>query len=355
MSAKESTEERFAAGEAELGLDWQEAARAAGERARATSARVSDAENGALRAHGTTDPGEARAHTIASGSSRPVRYQRLPLLEVVLERWSRAIPRALRALLPEPLELRAEPVAARRFADYLAALPNPAVIALFRTEPWDGAGLLALDQGLTYALVDLLLGGREIRSSAPLSGRACTEIEAVLLERPLRAVLAELGKAFAPIAAVAFLFDRIETDPRFLAIARANDSCVLYPLLMTCAGRGGRLELVVPYAALEPVRELLEQDFPGERFGRDPLWQHHLARELWASEVELEAVLAERSLPLREVLTLAVGATLPLETAPEGPVLLRCGDRPLFEGHLGRRGDRVSVRIERRLDREAEA
>ena len=40
--------------------------------------------------------------------------------------------------------------------------------------------------------------------------------------------------------------------------------------------RGGRLELLLPYATLEPVRELLLQMFMGEKFGRDssgkPTW-----------------------------------------------------------------------------------
>ena len=37
--------------------------------------------------------------------------------------------------------------------------------------------------------------------------------------------------------------------------------------------RGGRLELLLPYATLEPVRELLLQMFMGEKFGRDTIWE----------------------------------------------------------------------------------
>jgi len=43
--------------------------------------------------------------------------------------------------------------------------------------------------------------------------------------------------------------------------------------------RGGRLELLLPYATLEPVRELLLQQFMGEKFGRDSIWETHLAEE----------------------------------------------------------------------------
>lgn len=339
----------------ELGLDWREAAsEAPGATLGAEAGLLSDAERSTLlgrdRLRGGRPARGVRA-LLAGGASR---YARMPVLEALLERWSRALPASLRRVLPEPVEIRAEAIAARRFGDHLANLPRPAVIAIFRAVPWDRSGLLTVDHGLAYTVVDLLLGGRALRTSTPVHGRACTEIEAVLLERPIRAVLAELGAAFAPIARVEFVFERIETDPRFVTIARASDACVLCPLLVAAGGRGGRLELLLPRATLEPVREELAQEFPGEGFGHDPVWERHLARELRASEIELEAVLPERRVPLREILALEVGATLCLDVPAECPVILRCGDLPLFEGRLGRRGDRVSVKIERRLGREGE-
>ena len=50
----------------------------------------------------------------------------------------------------------------------------------------------------------------------------------------------------------------------------------------------------IPYATLEPVRELLLQMFMGEKFGRDSIWESHLASELWMTDIEIEAVLDER-------------------------------------------------------------
>ena len=58
--------------------------------------------------------------------------------------------------------------------------------------------------------------------------------------------------------------------------------------------RGGKLELLLPYATLEPVRELLLQQFMGEKFGRDSIWETHLAEELWNTDVELDVVLDEQ-------------------------------------------------------------
>lgn len=58
---------------------------------------------------------------------------------------------------------------------------------------------------------------------------------------------------------------------------------------------------MIPYATLEPVRELLLQMFMGERFGRDTIWENHLMSQLWETEVEVSALLSETTIKLGEM------------------------------------------------------
>jgi len=116
-------------------------------------------------------------------------------------------------------------------------------------------------------------------------------------------------------------------------------------------GRGGRMELLLPYATLEPVRELLLQQFMGEKFGRDSIWETHLGEELWNTEVELDVVLDEQTMRLSDVMAMQPGSRIVLNTILGAPVLIRCGAIPLFEGRVGRRKSRIAVRIERDLSR----
>jgi flagellar motor switch protein FliM len=115
--------------------------------------------------------------------------------------------------------------------------------------------------------------------------------------------------------------------------------------------RGGRMELLLPYATLEPVRELLLQQFMGEKFGRDSIWETHLADELWNTEIELDVVLDEQSMRLGDIIALQPGSHILLNTAQNAPVQLRCGTVALFEGKVGRRKNHVAVRIDRELVR----
>jgi flagellar motor switch protein FliM len=104
---------------------------------------------------------------------------------------------------------------------------------------------------------------------------------------------------------------------------------------------------LIPYATLEPVRELLLQMFMGEKFGRDSIWETHLASELWMTDVQISAVLDEITMSLYDVLNWKVGTRILLNATPDDLIELRCGDVAMFDGRMGRKGGHIAVRIER--------
>ena len=109
--------------------------------------------------------------------------------------------------------------------------------------------------------------------------------------------------------------------------------------------RGGRIELLLPYATLEPIRKMLLQQFMGEKFGRDNIWEGHLATELWSTKMEVHAVLDEQKISLGEVSDLKVGDTFYLDATPMSDVELRCGAVTLTRGRMGRIGHNVALRL----------
>jgi len=162
-------------------------------------------------------------------------------------------------------------------------------------------------------------------------------------------VLADAELAFKPLSPVKFNIDRLETNPRFAAITRPANAAILVRLRIDMEDRGGTIELLLPYATIEPIRDVLLQMFMGEKFGRDPIWEGHLATEIGQAEIAVEAVLYEAELPLRQLLALEIGDTLPLNVKADGFVTVRCGDVALTEGRMGRVGDRVAVRVTKPL------
>jgi flagellar motor switch protein FliM len=165
----------------------------------------------------------------------------------------------------------------------------------------------------------------------------------------IEVVLADAELAFRPLSPVKFNIDRLETNPRFAAISRPANAAILVRLRIDMEDRGGAIELLLPYATIEPIRAVLLQMFMGEKFGRDPIWEGHLATEIGQAEIGVDAVLYEANLPLRKMMKLNVGDTLMLELKTDALVKVRCGDVTLTEGRMGKVGDRVAVRVDKPL------
>jgi flagellar motor switch protein FliM len=233
-----------------------------------------------------------------------------------------------------------------RFGDYLNSIPLPAILAVFRAEELDNYGLMTVDSNLIYSIVDVLLGGRRGTAAMRIEGRPYTTIERVLVERMVEVVLADCQAAFEPLTRITLNLDRLETNPRFAAIARPANAAILVKLRIDMEDRGGRVELLLPYSTLEPIRKLLLQQFMGEKFGRDNIWESHLATELWSSQLEVRAVLDEQQINLKRVLELKVGDTLMFNATTDSPVQLRAGTIQLTHGRMGRRNQNIAVRVE---------
>ncbi len=296
------------------------------------------------------DGGKGRGGIRAIVNSALISYERLPMLEVVFDRLVRMLTTSLRNFTSDNVEVSFESITAIRFGDYLNSIPLPAILSVFRAVEWDNLGLITVDSALIYSVVDVLLGGRR-GSTMRIEGRPYTTIERNLIERLINVVLADMSAAFEPVAPVVFTFDRIETNPRFATIARHANAAILCKLRVDLGDRGGELELLLPYATLEPVRKLLLQMFMGEKFGRDTIWENHLATELWSTDVEIEAVLDQQSMPLRDVVAWKTGTTLLLNVTPNNSIELRCGGVPMVAGKMGRIGNNIAVRVDRTMKR----
>lgn len=295
-----------------------------------------------------SDEGSDRAGIQAILNSALVSYERLPMLEVVFDRLVRMMTTSLRNFTSDNVEVSLDDILSQRFGDYLNSIPLPAMLTVFKAEEWDNFGLMTVDSSMIYSIVDVLLGGRRGTAAMRVEGRPYTTIERTLVERMIHVVLADLSAAFDPLSPVTFRFDRLETNPRFATISQPSNAAIVARLRIDMEDRGGRLEILIPFATLEPVRELLLQMFMGEKFGRDSIWETHLAEEMWFTEVPLEAVLDTQILPLSRVLNMKVGSKLLLNAGPDSPVILRCGDQPMFVGKMGRRGNNIAIRVDQR-------
>lgn len=273
-----------------------------------------------------------------------VNYEKLPMLEVIYDKFERLLSTSLRQYTADNVDVTIMNMTSVRFGDYLNQIPLPAGIVVVNVLGLDDYVLLVYETDLIYAVVDVMLGGRKSRPAATES-RQFTAIERKILETLTEIVLKDLGDAFAPVAPVQFKSERMEVNPRFTVISQEANVAILVTVKVNLEGREGRMQFCLPYATLEPIREQLLQQFMGEKFGQDNIWENHLSQELYHTTMAMDAVLDKMQLPLNEVLEWRVGDTIPLNARENSPIRMECGGVLKLVGQMGRALDFKAVRI----------
>lgn len=288
--------------------------------------------------------------------SNVISRERLPMLEVVFDRMVRIFATSMRNLTSDAIDVSLEEVTSIRFGDYLNHIMLPAMIGVFRVEEWENYGLVSVDSSLIYAVVDALLGGRRGGGDqVMIDGRGFTTIETDLVSRMLGHVLSDLSTSMAPITPTTIELERVESSPRFVAIAGTTNVCAVATFRVSMDERGGNFSILLPYATIEPVRHLLNQRFMGEKLGRDTIWEVHMASEVRKVDVTLDVLLGERDMPLGTVRDFKVGQTIPLFADPDQPLDIQCGGVAIGRAQIGQRSNKIAVRLVSDIAKEVRA
>ncbi len=274
-----------------------------------------------------------------------VPHERLPVLETVFEHLVHLLRGSMRHLTSENVEVVLDRMNTVRFGNYMTSIPLPAILAIVKADPWEDFCILQINSDLIFAFIDVLLGRPPGAGAPVIEGRPYTSIELGLIRKIVELILKTAADAFRPLSPVSFVIDHLETNPRFANIARPASKAILARFFIDIGGHRGIFELLLPHATLEPVRDVLLQDFIGEKLGRDAVWEEHLATEIYGAEIDVSAVLYEGEFPLRQILSLKVGDTLVLDRMPEDPVELRCEAIPLAHGRLGRADEAMAIQV----------
>ena len=291
------------------------------------------------------ESGIDRSGLLALINSALVSHRRLPMLDVIFDRTARRMTTSLRQLTDENVEVSLDDVTSTRFGDFIAALSTPTVVGVVYSEFLDNYCLVAADATLVSSIVDLLLGGRRGAGVLMIGDRGFTAIELSLAERMLTLLINDLDDAFKPVAETSLRLDRIETTPRFAAIAQDASVCALAKFRIRIDDLGGRASVIFPHATLEPIKRDLLREFLGEGHGADHSWRDYLAAEIKEANLDIRAVLADKEMSLGALKELSVGDTLVFSSAASREVVLRCGDAVVVSGQIGRHGDHMAVKL----------
>ncbi|MEL7480991.1 MAG: FliM/FliN family flagellar motor switch protein [Pseudomonadota bacterium] len=211
------------------------------------------------------------------------------------------------------------------FQSVVHHLPGAPVLIAFSRPGRVIEAALALPASLADAIITIACGGHSL-GHAQGGSRAFTTLDRLLLEQVLRPLAGSIDPEFE-IACV-------ETDPAAVAALLVSGEASIAQFEAAISGRAGQVAI----ARLAPTPIYAHE---GDRTRRTPV----------AVEAVLTARIARLQVPVSRLADLKPGSLLLLGLPADQPVEILSGGRDgalVAEGQVGRKGNRIAVRIDRR-------
>ncbi len=302
-------------------------------------------DTGAVSTEPAPAPGEARTYDFAN-QVRIVRG-RMPTLEMINERFARLSRVSLYNLLRRAPEVAVGAVQIKKFSEFVHSLQVPSSLNLVRFNPLRGTALIVLDPKLVFAVVDNFFGGNG--RHAKIEGREFTATEQRIIHLVLRSVFTDLHEAWSHVADLQLEYLQSEINPHFANIVSPSEIVVVTSFHIDLDGSGGNLYVTMPYAMIEPLREVLDAGVASDRIEKDGRWMQSLREEMEDAELDITTLVGHTSLSLGELLNLKPGDVLPCDFT--GKVTMSAEDVPVFRGTLGTSRGHQAVKIDEPIRR----
>jgi flagellar motor switch protein FliM len=240
---------------------------------------------------------------------------RMPVLEIVNDRFARLCTNALANAMRKRVDLNPISIDMSKFGDFMRSLPVPTSINIFKMDPLRGNALLVVDSRLVFALVENFFGGAGAQPK--VEGRDFTPIEQAIVDRVVKIALSNMEDAWRPVHEVHIELIRSEINPQFAAIVPPSDVVIVVTFEVELENAIGSLIACLPYATLEPIRSKLHASFQSERLEVDHAWIARFKERLMETPVELIIELGHAQVTGRQLLNLEEGDIILLDTDTE--------------------------------------
>lgn len=296
-------------------------------------------DDGEVEFNDEFDDGEAHSYDITS-QDRIVRG-RMPTLEMVNERFARYTRISLFNLLRRKTEVAVGGIQIQKFSEYVNTLYVPSSLNMIKLKPLRGTGLIVLDAKLVFKLVDNFYGGDGRHSK--IEGREFTPTELRMVEMVLNSAFADLKEAWKTVLPVNFDLVRTEVSPTMANIVSPSEVVVVNTFHIDLEGGGGDLHITLPYSMIEPIRETLDAGLQTDVDEIDERWVKSLRDDVMKASVNLDCIVAEKQITLRDVLDIQAGDVIPIDMPEE--MVLTANGVPVLSAKLGQSKGNMALQI----------
>ncbi len=288
--------------------------------------------------------GEVRPYDISS-QERIVRG-RMPTMEIVNERFARNLRLGLFNLIRRTPEISIGSIAVQRYGAFLRELTVPTNFNIMAVRPLRGNCLIVCEPALIFGVIDTLFGGTG-KFQTRIEGRDFSATEHRVIARLIKVVSEEYKKAWKGIYPLELEYQRSEMQPQFANVATPSEVVICTAFQLEIGEVTGAIHFCMPYATLEPIRDVLYSSTQGDSMEVDRRWVNVLTHEIQAVEITMVAELARTRTTVEQLLSMKAGDFIELERSSR--IQATIDGVPMFECQYGTHNTKYAIRIDKSL------
>ncbi|MCV2366259.1 flagellar motor switch protein FliM [Paucibacter sp. DJ1R-11] len=288
--------------------------------------------------------GGIRDYNLAS-QERIVRG-RMPTMEIINERFARNIRVGLFNFIRKSPEVAIGGIKVQKYSAFLREIVVPTNFNIVSVKPLRGSGLIVCDPTLVFAVIDSLFGGIG-KFHARIEGRDFSATEQRVILRLVEVITAEYHKAWKGIYPLELEYQRSEMQPQFANIATPSEIVVSTSFTLEIGETSGTVYFCIPYATLEPIRDVLYSTTVGDSTEPDRRWVNLLKHQIQAAQVELVAELGTAPATVEQLLAFKPGDFIELDL--ETMIKAKIDGVPIYDCHYGTSNGKYAIKVEEML------
>ncbi len=269
-------------------------------------------------------------------------HNRMATLGLINERFARNIRVTLYNFLRKTPEVSIQGIKICKYEEYINSLFIPTSINVVKMHPLKGNALFIADSKLVFTVVENFFGG-EGKVNFKVDIRDFTPTEIRVIRMLLDNFFNDLKEAWAPIINIQFEYKGMEVNPSLANLVNLSEMMIISKFRIELEGGGGDFHISLPYSMIEPLRELLSASVPTEKETSDDKWSHLIKERILDANVDLCCILAQKKLPLKDVMKFKKGEVLNIEIPEQ--ITLKINNIPLFNSLFGTFEGKYAVKI----------
>ncbi len=272
-----------------------------------------------------------------------VSKEQLRAIKGIHDKMARNLSSQISTVMRSIIEIQLQSVDQMTYGEFLMSLPSPTSFNIFSLKPLEGSGVLEMNPSIAFPMIDRILGGA---GEAYDIERELTDIESNILDTVLRIVMQKLKDGWSSIIEFYPTITSKESSPNVVQIVAQNEIVIMVVLELTIGETSGMINIAYPVIFLESIlSKLANKDIMIGEASSKKSRNAELRELVKRADIQLEAILGNSKITVRQLLNLEKGDVLKLATPVSDKATITIDDKEVFEAKVGVHRHRKTVQI----------